>query len=460
MKIQKFFIWLIALSLLFLLAPQTVKAEEISSKDSLSRLVDDADLLTEAEKYELVSELDRISLENDIDLVVVTALTLDGENTLEYAERYYDEKGYGFDKENDGVILLINLEDSDWGMVASGLPSVVLSAEVIESVADRFLKSLDTSGFAACFLEYAYSVEYVWNNGRVPTNPVIGVDEPVEATDDLSENEFYTSKPDIIENPQTAEDYEKLGRPAPKRLSPRLVDDADLLTSVEEEELLARLDAISEKYQQDLVIITNYSLNDKSATEFADDFFDYHGYGFGQDSSGILLLISMEYRDWALSTSGSAIKTFTDAGQTYMTENFLSYISDENYDKGFHKFIDLSENFLEQARTGQPYDYGNMPKKPLAWYWLPITLAVSFLIALGIQRSMKSKLKSVRRQEAADDYIRMNSFQLSDQRDLFLYKNVSRTIKPETSSSGGGGGGSRTHSSSSGSSHGGSSGKF
>lgn len=244
-------------------------------------------------------------------------------------------------------------------------------------------------------------------------------------------------------------------------LLPRLVDEADLLNSSEEAELLERLDEISEAYQTDVVIVTTYSLDGKTATEFADDFFDYNGYGFGETYDGILFLLSMEYRDWAISTTGSGIRAFTDAGLEYMVDEFLGDISDGEYAKGLHKYTDLVEQFLEQAASGNPYGIDNMPRKPLAWYWLPIAIGVGLLISFIIVSVMKNKLVSVKRQAAADDYVRQDSFVLNDQRDLYLYSNVTRQVRPkESSSSGGGSGGSRTHTSSSGRSHGGSSGKF
>ncbi|MDI9489773.1 MAG: TPM domain-containing protein [Clostridiaceae bacterium] len=248
-----------------------------------------------------------------------------------------------------------------------------------------------------------------------------------------------------------------------ERLLPRLIDGADLLTDSEEAKLLERLDEISEKYQTDVVIVTNYSLEGKTSTAYADDFFDYNGYGFGENADGILFLLSMEERDWAISTTGSGIQTFTDAGLEYIVDEFISDISDAKYAQGLNKYLDLVEKFLKQAATGKPYDVGNMPKKPLAWYFLPITLVGGMLISYMIVSGMKSKLKTVKRQAAADDYVRHESFRLNDRRDLYLYSHVSRTARPTESSSSGGGsrsGGSRTHSSSSGRSHGGSRGKF
>ena len=241
---------------------------------------------------------------------------------------------------------------------------------------------------------------------------------------------------------------------------PRLIDDADLLSDEQEKIIIEKLNEISKKYQQDVVIVTVYSIEGKTATEFADDYYDYHNYGFSDERDGILFLLSMEYRDWAISTTGQSITVFTDAGLEYMTDEFLPEISKGNYEAGFTKFIELADQFFKQAEKGKPYDVNYLPKGPLGWHWLLITFIVSALLALTILQSMKNKLVSVKRKSAANDYIKPNSFVLTDQKDLFLYRNIAVTKIPKNTSSGGRTGGSSTHTSSSGSSHGGSSGKF
>ena len=63
------------------------------------------------------------------------------------------------------------------------------------------------------------------------------------------------------------------------------------LTDSEEQELNTELDEISEKQQCDVVVVTENSLDGKSAQDYADDFFDYNGYGYGDEDSGVLFLI-------------------------------------------------------------------------------------------------------------------------------------------------------------------------
>ena len=71
---------------------------------------------------------------------------------------------------------------------------------------------------------------------------------------------------------------------------------------------------------------------------YADDFYDYNDYGMGDDNSGILLLLTMSERKWKMSTHGDAIRIFTDAGQEYMSDKFVSSLTDGDYYEGFTEF--------------------------------------------------------------------------------------------------------------------------
>ena len=72
---------------------------------------------------------------------------------------------------------------------------------------------------------------------------------------------------------------------------------------------------------------------------------------------------------------------------------------------------------------------------------------------------MKSQLRSVAFQENAASYVREGSMNLTNSRELFLYRDVNRTERPKESSSSDSGG-SSTHTSSSGTTHGGGGGSF
>ena len=144
---------------------------------------------------------------------------------------------------------------------------------------------------------------------------------------------------------------------------PRLVDKADVLTDEEEKKLLKKLNKISEEEKVDVVVLTVENEAGKDVTAFADDFYDYNNYGFGHKGDGIILVVDYGSRDWALSTKGKGIYIFTDAGQKYISDKFVKYLSDGEAYEGFKTYANLCKKFIEQYRTGAAYDVGNMPKE-------------------------------------------------------------------------------------------------
>lgn len=242
---------------------------------------------------------------------------------------------------------------------------------------------------------------------------------------------------------------------------PRLVDMADLLSDSEETDLLGKLNEISERQQVDIVVVTVDSLEGESPMVYADDFYDYYGYGYGDERDGILLLVSMEERDWYISTTGYGITAVTDAGREYMSEKILPDLSDGYYAAAFTTFAELCDDFITQAMTGEPYDVDHLPQEPFApVITFVISFGIAFVIALIATGIMKGQLKTVRSQPRADSYVKDGSMQLTKKKDLFLYKHVDRREKPKEKETETSPGGSKTHTSSSGTTHGGGGGKF
>lgn len=231
----------------------------------------------------------------------------------------------------------------------------------------------------------------------------------------------------------------------------RLVDEAGLLSGAEQQALSKTLDEISARQGLDIVIVTVESTNGKSPMEYADDYYDYNGYS----TDGILLLVSMEDSDWWVSTTGYGITAVTDAGLSYMSDRFVPYLSDGEYAESFECFAQLCDEFITQAKSGDPYDTHNLPKDPFRFGRnLVFAVVIGLVVALIATGKMKNQLKSVVQQAKADDYVTAGSLQITHSRDFHLYTHVDRVEKASSS------GGSSTHTSSSGTTHGGGGGKF
>ena len=247
-----------------------------------------------------------------------------------------------------------------------------------------------------------------------------------------------------------------------ERQKPLLVDEAGLLSEEESSTLINKLEEISQRQKNEVAVVTVNSLEGKTAEAYADDYYDYNGYGYGENDDGLLLLVSMGEREWAVTTYGYChTVAFTDAGLDYISSEFRRKLSSGEYAKAFDCFADLCDDFLTQAATGEPYDVDNMPKGKVSPFWLYTDLVVAFFISFGIVKGKSRNLKSVKKQESAKAYERRGSLSLRRSTDSFVNRIVTqKTIRNEKNSSSGSSGGSSSHISSSGRSHGGTSGKF
>lgn len=237
----------------------------------------------------------------------------------------------------------------------------------------------------------------------------------------------------------------------------KLVDQAGLLNDEEAEALASKLEEISQRQKCDVAIVTVDTLGGKSATEFSDDYFDTKGYGAGKERDGVMLVLSMKERDWAITTRGFGITAFTDAGQTYIMDQTLPMLSDGAYGEGFDLFADSCDDFITQAKNGEPYDVeGELKSIPLIW--VPVCFTAGAVIAAFLKKKKRASLKNVRFKIGAADYTKPGSLSITGRTDILVSKVVSQSEKQKERDHNSGGG--STHISSSGATHGGFSGKF
>jgi len=225
--------------------------------------------------------------------------------------------------------------------------------------------------------------------------------------------------------------------------SPRYIDETGLLTASEARELTAKLDAISERHEFDVVVAVVESLGGKNVRLYAADFYEQKGFGFGRNLDGIILLLSMEYREYAFVTTGYGLKAFTDPGQVYLEKLFLPYLKADDYFTAFMAFADAADDFLIKAEAGAPYGAGNIPLTPTEknkyrLYAAIGSLVLGLIIALTVTGIWRSQLKSVGRENLAQAYIRPGSMVVTARRDIFLHRHVTKTARPKNTSSGGG----------------------
>ena len=240
------------------------------------------------------------------------------------------------------------------------------------------------------------------------------------------------------------------------RQVPRLVDKANLIDEADEKRLLERLDSLSEQYQFDFVAATVKTTGGKEIVEFSDDYFDYNGFGYGKDDSGVALIISMNPRIVYISGCGEGTKYFDYGDAQKIIDVFYGDLKAGNYATVVDTFIDEAQRSVEFGRNGVPFSYRLQTLLPNWMVTLLAPVVIGIALAFATVSFMTKGLKSVRKKESAADYVVPGSMRLTRNEDVFLYSNVSKSAKVQDnsdSSSGSTYGSSGSHTSSSGNSH-------
>ncbi len=281
-----------------------------------------------------------------------------------------------------------------------------------------------------------------------------------------------------------AYDYSGGGRTA------LVYDLAELISQEDESTLNYKLEQLSDTYACEVALLTVNSTNGKDITAFADDYYDYNGFGYGVNDDGIMLVVDMGEREFAITTYGTATDIFTDYNLTQIENAFVGELSSGNYTNAFIAYYEKCESiFIDYEYYENNYDGGYVyipdddgydgyyndnssesqspASEIFSLKWIAISVVIGIVVALIYTSVLKSQLKTVKSKPSAADYVVPGSVQITQQRDVFMYRDVKKVPKPKNNSSSSGrsggssfGGGSSTHSSSSGRSHGGSRGSF
>jgi len=151
--------------------------------------------------------------------------------------------------------------------------------------------------------------------------------------------------------------------------------------------------------------------------------------GCGKNRDGVLLLVCMDPREYRILSNGYAGDAIGMDQIDAISEAIVSDLSDGDYADAFIAFADNCAYYLDGYLNGFPFNAGKN---------LVIALIIGIVAGVIVAIVLKNQLKSVRQQKQANIYIKSGSMQLTTSRDLFLYREVSRTRKQSSNSSGSG----------------------
>ena len=239
-------------------------------------------------------------------------------------------------------------------------------------------------------------------------------------------------------------------------------DDAGLLSASDEADLRARSQEILEEYRFQVVFLFVRSTQGKHIRDFAADYYDYGGYGYGAGHDGMIFCVDMGSRSYYTVTTGTGEEIFTIPVLEAIEEDMIDELSEGEYYLAFTRYLDDVEIILRRAANGESFTYAESVtlrtpvERTLAA--LPVIVILSAVIALIVLAFMRAGMKTARRRAAANSYIKGTPV-ISRRSDVYLYTTETRTrIQTDSGSSGSRGSGHFTGSS--GTSHGGHGGHF
>lgn len=237
-----------------------------------------------------------------------------------------------------------------------------------------------------------------------------------------------------------------------------VTDAAGLLTDAERGELNDRAEELAAQYQCAVYIVTLEDMEEmgtSDAYDLATAVYTEYDLGYGEEKSGLLLLLSMAERDYALIAYGYGNTAFTDYGKdVLLDEEVLPLLGEDAYYEGFSAYLDTAGEYLSMARDGKPFDVENAPgyNETDGSYGvtarprydegefavrLGAVILLPLLLAGGICLYWKRQMNTAVSARTADRYIPSDGFRLTGQQDTFLYRTETRR-RIENHSSGGG----------------------
>ncbi len=133
----------------------------------------------------------------------------------------------------------------------------------------------------------------------------------------------------------------------------KVYDDAELFTPTQIETLNKNAQALVNEIKVDLIIVTTYFTESKSSMEYADDYFDYHGFGIGPSRDGMLMLINMDTREVWISTHSLALDYFKDSDIESLLDNIFVPLKERNYFGAAQEFLNNAAQHIRIKKAAE-----------------------------------------------------------------------------------------------------------
>lgn len=179
-----------------------------------------------------------------------------------------------------------------------------------------------------------------------------------------------------------------------------------------------------------LIIVEDYrQFGAGDVLEVASGLYHTYGLGEGKQSDGILLLLSMKERDYALFRYGEkACYAFSDYGLEKLEESFLDLLKNDDWEGGAEAYVRECVRYLEKAEAGKP-----VRESPVVS--ILIACGIALLLAALICGRLVRQMKTVHKQTTAAAYAA--GLEVTERFDQFTHRTETRRKIERNQSSGG-----------------------
>ena len=214
-----------------------------------------------------------------------------------------------------------------------------------------------------------------------------------------------------------------------------IFDISDLLTFEQWEELEQQARDISERYNCGVYAALVEDYKDYGSGDVYDVTTQiYHSsqnsFGMGEGRDGIIILLSMAERDYAMFVYGEhAGYAFNKYGQEQLEKSFLDDFGKNDWYGGISHYLDTCDAYLAKADAGHPV-------QPNPLWGIGLMTFLSCLVALAVCMVLKQRMGNVQQKARADEYIAPEGLRLTDSYDRYTHTTkTSKKIEEKSSGS-------------------------
>ena len=151
------------LILLLILALCMGLAVSGSASAAAGIVMDDADLLSQAEEQALTRKLTEVGTAYEAQMIVATVASAGGKDPDDLVNEVYDSMGFGFGPLRDGVLLLVCMDPREYRILSNGYAGNAIDPGVIDTIGDDIVSDLSDGDYADAFAIFADKCGYYLN---------------------------------------------------------------------------------------------------------------------------------------------------------------------------------------------------------------------------------------------------------------------------------------------------------